>query len=69
MYIFSSPYSSCVYIHVFSDVSALKHVIKVGDLSLVKYLVEEQHVDPNTCVDEDKRTPLHWASEHGYVST
>jgi ankyrin repeat protein len=33
----------------------------------VKYLVEERHVDPNSCENEAKHSPLHLASAFGHL--
>ena len=41
---------------------ALLEACRGGSLARVKYLVEEQHVDPHSCKDDDKNSPLHWAS-------
>ena len=40
----------------------LHHSAQRGHLHLMRYLIEEQHCDPKG-VDEDGRTPLHWASK------
>ena len=46
----------------------LFRAVREDDLSKVKYLVEERHVDPDSCRDgEDKDTPLHCASYDGHL--
>ena len=45
--------------HSSSDLSKqLLHASKDGDLNGVKDLVEEKHVDPDSCRDEEHHPPL-----------
>ena len=33
----------------------------------MKYLIEEEHINPHSCEDEQKNSPLHWASAFGHL--